>query len=111
MKISEMPFKKGCDVMQRIAAPCANLCDDKKLSDDVAGGESLSRLLVYCLQQHNVDSYEIASALMGKTRAEIDAMKFDDVYSELINSYDGVLAGFFTHSPASQKSAGTESSP
>ena len=111
LKISDMSFKHGCDVMQRIAAPCANLCADQKLKDDVANNETLSRLLVYCLQKHNVDSYEIASALMDKTRAEIDAMKFEDVYNELVASYDGVLAGFFPCSPVQTKSAGPESSP
>ena len=108
MKISEMPFKKGCEVMMRIAAPCANLCDDEKLAAGVKDGETLSRLMVQCLEKHNSDSYEIIMALLDKTKAELDEMKFDDVYSEVMGSYDPVLSGFFTHSPVSEKNADTE---
>lgn len=108
MKISEMDFKRGCDVMMRIAAPCANLCDDEKLVEAAQNGETLSRLMVQCLRKHNSDSYEIISALLGKTKSELDKMKFDDVFTEVQNSYDGVLVGFFTHSPTARKSVGTE---
>lgn len=106
MKISEMPFKKGCEVMLRIAAPCANLCADEALVESAKSGDTLSRMMVKCLLEHNSDSYEIISALLDKTKAEIDEMKFDDVFNEVRDSYDGVLVGFFTHLPGSEKSSG-----
>ncbi len=103
MKISDMPFKKGCEVMMRIAAPCANLCADEALVESAKNGDTLSRMMVKCLLEHNADSYEIISALLDKPKSEIDEMKFDDVFTEVRNSYDGVLVGFFTHLPASAK--------
>lgn len=100
-----MPFKKGCEVMLRIAAPCANLCSDKALVEAAKSGDTLSRMMVKCLLEHNADSYEIISALLDKPNAEIDTMKFDDVFNEVRNSYDGVLVGFFTRLPVSETSS------
>ena len=108
MKISEMTWKRGNEVMQRIAAPCANICDDKGIIDAAESGETMARLLVRCMGEHSADAYEIACALLDKTRPEIDEMKFGDVFSELVGSYDGVLAGFFTRSPASTGSTAAE---
>ena len=108
MKISEMSVKKGCEVMLRIAAPCANLCSDTRLTEDVKNGKTLTLLLVQLLQHHSADGYEIACALLDKTAAEIDEMKFEDVYNELLDSYDGVLRGFFTSSASTPKSTGNE---
>lgn len=92
--------------MLRIAAPCANLCADEALVESAKSGDTLSRMMVKCLLEHNSDSYEIISALLDKTKAEIDEMKFDDVFNEVRDSYDGVLVGFFTHLPGSEKSSG-----
>lgn len=105
MKISDMSFKKGCEVMLRIAAPCANLCSDSRLADDVKNGKTLTLLLVQLLQNHSADGYEIACALLDKTAAEIDEMKFEDVYSAILGSYDGVLAGFFPSSAGITKNS------
>lgn len=108
MKISEMTFKKGCEVMLRIAAPCANLSNDARLTNEVKNGQTLALLLVQVLQNHSADGYEIACALLDKTAAEIDEMKFEDVYNELLGSYDGVLRGFFTSSASTPPSTGRE---
>ena len=108
MKISDMTFKKGCEVMLRIAAPCANLCSDTRLTNDVKNGQTLALLLVQVLKNHSADGYEIACALLDKTAAEIDEMKFEDVYNELLASYDGVLRGFFTSSASTPPSTGRE---
>lgn len=109
MKISEMSFAQASAVMLRIAAPVANLCDDENLMKAAEDGETLTWLLVQCLQRHNEEVYEIATALIGKTKPEIDGMKFSDLYDELLASYDGVLAGFFSRSKRSAKKDAEES--
>ena len=108
MKISEMTFAQASEVMLRIAAPCANLCGDEKLMDAV-DGDTLTRLLVQCLERHREEFYEIATALLGKTKPEINAMKFSDLYDEIMASYDGVLAGFFPRSGRSAKNGAAAS--
>ena len=121
MKISEMTFAQASETMLRIAAPISNICDDEELTEILKGfvgqrgrsnlqmyGRTIPRLLTYCLDNHKIDTYEIIEALLGIPKAKIDTAKFTDIVNGLRESYDEVLAGFFTRSGAAKKSEGTK---
>ena len=121
MKISEMSFAQASEVMLRIAAPAANICDDEELTkilkdflamqtkpNLVSYGKTIPRLLTYCLKNHKSDTYEIIGALLGMTGKEIEEASFASIVKGLKESYDEVLAGFFTRSRKSEKKDATE---
>ena len=122
MKISEMPFEQASAVMLRLAAPISNLCDDEELmkigEDFVAAqnrpklyayGQAIPRLLTYALEKHKADTYEILCALLGMTKTEVAAAPLKKIIDGLRDSWDEVLAGFFSRSKPAGKSSGTES--
>ncbi len=120
MKISEMSYAQASAVMLRIAAPISNICDDEELANilrDFVGmkqapalrayGLTLPRVLTYCLDKHKADTVEIISALLGIPVSQVGETPFKDIANGLQESYDEVLAGFFTRYKARKKSAVT----
>lgn len=117
-----MPFKKASAVMLRLAAPISNLCDDEELvkigEDFVAAqhrpklyayGQAIPRLLTYALEKHEADTYEIISALLDMTPAQVAEAPLGKIIDGLQDSWDEVLARFFTRSKPAKRSSGTES--
>jgi hypothetical protein len=114
-----MSFAQASQVILRIAAPIANICDDDELADTLKDfmamrtapvlksyGTTVPKLLSYCLGKHRLDTYEIIEALLDIPKAEIDKANFVQIVNGLQDSWDEVLAGFFTRSkPAAKKSA------
>lgn len=120
MKISEMTNAQATAAIIRLADPVGNICDDEEiinmLNDFNNAGETpivqtigklLPRLVAYAFQKHIDDLYEIVGALTQKTKSEVERMNFAETIKVFKESYDDVLAGFFTGSKASAKKKGT----
>lgn len=118
MKISEMDNNQAADALVRIAEPVGNICDDedfisiwkeingmKKSDVNVvrAFGRSLPMFVGYALKKHRDDFFEIIGALDGKSKAAVAKMNFAETVKLVRDSYDDILAGFFTRSAPAEK--------
>ncbi len=123
MKISEMNNDQAMEAVIRISTPISNLCDDPEmmeLMDDLqklgdmslfdAIGKMLPRIVAYALKKHKNDLYEIIGALQMVPMAQVGKMNFAETIKMLRESYDDVLAGFFTDSVRSIKDKGKKQS-
>ena len=111
MKISEMTNAQATEAIIRIADPVAHLCDDEEITKILtefhdAGetsliqnvGRLLPRFVAYSFKKHIDDLYEIIGALTFQTREQVERMNFAETIRTIKESYDDVLAGFFTKS-------------
>lgn len=111
MKISEMNNEQAAKALIRIAKPVSNICDDAdavKMFDELKGldkmpvlravGKMLPQFVQYALVKHKDDLFEIIGALTEKSMKEVQEMRFFDTLKVVRDSYDEVLAGFFTSS-------------
>jgi hypothetical protein len=121
MKISEMTNDQATEAIIRIATPISNICDDEGMLEIIdslgkmgemnlvtAVGKILPKIATYALKDHKNDLYEIIGALQMKPTAEIGKMNFAETVKAVRDSYDDVLAGFFTDSVRSARKNGRE---
>jgi hypothetical protein len=117
MKISEMNNDQASEAIVRICAPVASICEDdevKSLLDsiDKLGKEQgdpikavtnfIPRLVAFGLQKHKADVYEIVGALTGTSTARVGKLNFVETVKAVRESWDDVLAGFFTSSATAE---------
>ena len=123
MKISEMTNDQATDAIIRIAPAISNICEDTEMLtiiDDLqkfgemnlltAVGKLLPKITTLALKNHKHDVYEIIGALQMKPTAQVGKMNFAETIKAVKESYDDILAGFFTDSVASAMRKGKESS-
>ena len=123
MKLSEMTNDQATDAIIRIAPAISNICDDKEmltLIDDLgkmgemnlltAVGKLLPKFTTLALKTHKNDLYEIIGALQMMPAAQVGGMNFAETIKAVRESYDDVLAGFFTDSVRSTGMKGRKSS-
>ena len=123
MKISEMTNDQATEAILRIAPPISNICDDAEMMtiiDDLqkfgemdllpAIGKILPKIVTYALKDHKHDLYEIIGALQMKPAEAVGKMNFAETIKAVKESYDDVLAGFFTDSVRSAVMNGKKSS-
>ena len=116
MKISEMTNDQATDAMLRLAGPFSNICDDEEalaLIDKFDGmkgmkmfqavGKILPDFVAFGLKKHKQDLYEIVGALLMEPTAKVGKMNFAATIKAIRDSYDDILAGFFTRSAAAEK--------
>lgn len=109
MKISEMTNDQAADALIRLTKPVSSICDDEKLDELLEKykelkeesifktvGQLMPRIVAYAIQEHKADFYEIVSVLIGKPVSEVANMKVTDTIRVVKDSYDEVLASFFT---------------
>ena len=123
MKISEMTNDQAADALIRLAVPFGNICDDekmvkmmetytkkqKKLPAVRAIGQLLPEVVGYAFKEHKDDIYEIVGTLTQQTKEQVSKMKFFDTVKVVKDSYDEVLASFFTSSVRQIKEAAEKS--
>lgn len=118
MKISEMTLDQSTEAVIRISTPISNICDDPEmitLLDELqslgdmsiftAIGKLLPKIVTYGLKKHKEDIYEIIGALQMIPTAKVGAMNLMETIKMFRDSYDDVLAGFFTDSVRSIRKA------
>ena len=121
MKISEMTNDQATEAIIRIATPVSNICDDDNMLEILdslgkmgemslltAVGKILPTIATYALKDHKNDVYEIVGALQMKPTAQVGKMNFAETIRAIRESYDDILAGFFTDSVASAVKKGKE---
>lgn len=121
MKISEMNNDQATEAMIRIAGPISNICDDEDMLailDEIANSKNipvvkmvakiLPKFTAFGLKKHRDDIYEIISALHMIPVAEVGGMNFAETMRIIRDSYDDILASFFTPSVPAKKTAGAE---
>lgn len=120
MKISEMTNDQATEAMIRLSGPISNVCDDEdlltlidkiqgmegKMSAFQAFGKILPELVALGLKKHKKDLYEIVGALLVVPTAKVGEMNFAETVKAVKDSYDSILAGFFTGSAAGRKLRG-----
>lgn len=122
MKISEMTNDQATEALIRISTPLSNICEDDEmlsLMDDLqamgdmnlltAIGRLLPKIVTYALKKHKADVYEIVGALQMVATHEVGNMNFAETIKAFRDSYDDVLAGFFTDSVRQIRSKGKKS--
>lgn len=123
MKISEMTNDQATEAILRIAPPISNICEDEEMLgiiDDLqkfgdmdlfpAIGRVLPKIVTYALKSHKNDLYEIIGALQMIPAAQVGKMNFAETLKAVKESYDDILAGFFTDSVRSAGMKGRKSS-
>lgn len=111
MKISEMTNDQATEAILRIAPAISNICDDSEMMDIIddlkkfgdmdllpAIGKILPKIATYALKEHKHDLYEIIGALQMKPAEEVGKMNLAETIKAVKESYDDILAGFFTDS-------------
>ena len=114
MKISEMTNDQATHAMIQLSGPFANICDDddmmaildevQKLRDNAgvpvikAIAKILPKFVQFGLVKHKKDLYEIVGALLGASSKEVGAMNIVQTIQAVKDSYDEILASFFTRS-------------
>lgn len=114
MKISEMNCNQATEAMIRISGPISNICDDEEmlsLLDEINGmkekqdtpvikliGKLVPKFVTFGLAKHRNDIYEIVGALLGESAAAVGKLNFAETVNAVRDSYDEVLASFFTRS-------------
>lgn len=127
MKISEMNNDQAAAALLRIAGPFASIADDEDLMpmmDEIKamkdGGvpvntatvRMIPKFVMFALQRHKHDLYEIIGAMTMKTAAQVAQMSILETVQVFRESYDDLASGFFTPSGDAQKSgAGKSSAP
>lgn len=126
MKISEMNVDQATDAMIRLAGPFSSICDDDdalKIIDEVRNtakenpdmhplrqvSKFLPKIVTFGLQKHKDDMYEIIGALTETPTGHVGKMNFLETIKAVKDSYDDVLAGFFTQSAIAEKIKDNES--
>lgn len=111
MKISEMTNDQAAQALIDLAEPIGRICDDEEAVNLVveykgnarkplfyALGRILPRLTANLVKTHKDDVYEIVSILGGVKRETVGGMQLTESIKILRDSYDDVLASFFTSS-------------
>lgn len=127
MKISEMNNDQAAAALLRIAGPFASIADDEDLMpmmDEIKamkdGGvpvntatvRMIPKFVMFALQRHKHDLYEIIGAMTMKTAAQVAQMNILETVQVFRESYDDLASGFFTPSGDARKSgAGKSSAP
>ena len=106
-----MTNDQATEAILRIAPPISNICDDAEMMgiiDDLqkfgemdllpAIGRVLPKIVTYALKSHKDDLYEIIGALQMKSAEQVGKMNFAETLKAVKESYDDILAGFFTDS-------------
>ena len=106
-----MTNDQATEAIIRIAPAISNICDDSEmltLIDDLgklgdmnlltAVGKLLPKFTTLALKTHKNDLYEIIGALQMKPTEQVGGMNFAETLKAIKESYDDVLAGFFTDS-------------
>ena len=119
MKISEMTNDQATEAMIRISTPIANICDDEEAiaiidslqkTDNMNAieiiGKLLPRFITYAFKAHKADLYEIVGALLMEPTAKVGKLNFRDTVQAVRDSYDEILAGFFTQSANAGRKTG-----
>lgn len=119
MKLSEMTNAQAAEAMIRLSGPFAEICDDEdavKIVDEYKVrynkprfyllGQLLPQLVSHVLVKHRAALYEIISVLTEQPVGKIDQMNFGETVQILRDSYDDMLASFFTSSGGARKTAG-----
>lgn len=115
MKISEMTNEQAAEAIIRLADPIGNLCDDEDIANifnevnnlkEVPLVQSIGRMLpkfiLYGFKKHLDDLYEIVGALTMQPTSKVAKMNFVETVQVVKDSYDEVLAGFFTRSKGAE---------
>lgn len=123
MKISEMTNDQAADALIRLAEPIGRLCDDENavaMVDEYKAnlrkplfyviGKIIPRLAGYLMKEHKADIYEIVSILTGWKLEEVQKKNFGETVAVIKDSYDDVLASFFTPSAGSGSGSARRSS-
>ena len=118
-----MTNDQATEAILRIAPPISNICDDAEMMtiiDDLqkfgemdllpAIGKVLPKIVTYALKSHKLDLYEIIGALQMKPAEAVGKMNFAETLRAVKESYDDILAGFFTDSVRSVVKKGRERS-
>ncbi len=118
MKLSEMTTNQAADAMIRLSEPIGRICDDEdavklidKMSDMpntsifIAIAKLLPDISKYLLAKHRFDLYEILGALSDKKTEEIGEMNITETLKLIKDSYDEILADFFTQSAKAEKNS------
>jgi len=119
MKISEMTNNQATNALLRLSGPFANICDDDEMTSIMdaieamrsdegvkitkAIGNIIPRFIVFAFQKHKTDLYDIVGALIDKSNAEVGDMRLVDTIAVVKDSYDEILASFFTPSAKAVK--------
>lgn len=126
MKISEMTNEQATEAMIRLSGPISSICDDDEamaLIEEVrkkgeAGDKNskayalkvvaqmLPQFVAFGLKKHKQDLYEIIGALLMVPVGSVGKMNFAQTVKAVRDSWDDVLASFFTRSGAATDSGG-----
>lgn len=118
MKISEMTNDQATEAMIRLSGPISAICDDDdfiafwekvKEKGEVVGGKpmlyqlrALAALIpdfvLLGLKKHKKDLYEIVGALLMVPSGRVGGMNVVETIKAVRDSYDDILASFFTRS-------------
>ena len=129
MKISEMTNDQATEAMIRLSGPFSAICDDddfiafwekaKKKGAGVEGKPMLYQLralaalipdfVLLGLKKHKQDLYEIVGALLMVPTGRVGGMNVVETIKAIRDSYDDILASFFTRSGASTNGGASES--
>lgn len=126
MKISEMTCDQATVAMIRISGPISAICDDEEalgLIDEIQKmskknpdmhpvrqiAKFLPKIVTFGLAKHKADLYEIVGALTETPVGQVGKMNFMQMLNAVKDSYDDVLAGFFTRSGVVTKTNVAES--
>ena len=109
MKISEMSNEQAAQALIDLTEPISRICDDQQLEELLEKyrtlkeesmfktiGQLLPRIISYAIKDHKDDIYKVVSVLIGKPVSEVAEMKLFDTIKVVRESYDEVLASFFT---------------
>lgn len=120
MKISEMNNEQATETLIRIAEPIGNICDDEEtaflmrfISENgniplvQTVGKLIPKAIPFLMQKHKRDLYEIIGALTFQTVEQVSKMNFVETVNVCKESYDEVLANFFTSSVKQKRKSGT----
>ena len=124
MKISEMTNDQATEAMLRLTGPFSSICEDEEMltfldtlnamkSDDTPFikviGRVIPQFVTLALKKHRHDLYEIVGALTLTPIGKVGLMNFKETIDAVKESYDDILAGFFTSSAQAMKNRGKES--
>ena len=121
MKISEMTNNQATEAMIRLSGPISSICDDDEMMtilDELNAmkekqdtpmiklvGRIIPRFLTFGLAKHRDDIYEIVGALLSETADAVGRLNFAETVKAVRDSYDEVLASFFTRSASATRNS------
>jgi len=124
MKISEMTNDQATEAMVQLTGPFNNICEDEKMLELLKDlnnlketeepmikivGRMVPRFVSLALKDHKADLYQIVSALTMTPVGKVGLMNFKATVDAIKDSYDDILAGFFTSSSRRMMKAANES--